>query len=346
VLSLVPYIVGFVGVMLLGRLLKEDSRPDLGELAVPVGIAVGAQWLARWAGLQWVGAGSMHVAFLVAAMAAIVLVCFIGVQWRREFSSRLAVVAVAMFGCILAAAGYLDHRRSQQRLSKPAVKLEAQPVFMVDEKGSNKLKVAEQRISFPAEVLNFRSEEYPLQKAVYDWLPKDTTYGQRIYTASSDGFEIQVMGLLMGSDRSAIHKPQHCLRGQGWTIVSQEPDQIRINGPQPFDLPVMKIRFRMQVPDGKGGVQDRGGVFVYWFISEHNKSADDSQRMWQFAWNLLRTGEVERWASIMHVAYPPPGLEDVAYDRIKAFIQASVPEYHVNFGTRESRPVEQRAAVH
>jgi len=54
---------------------------------------------------------------------------------------------------------------------------------------------------------------------VVDTLPRDTSFGQRRYR-SPDGAVTQVNVVLMGSDRTSMHKPQFCLEGAGWQIDS------------------------------------------------------------------------------------------------------------------------------
>ena len=51
------------------------------------------------------------------------------------------------------------------------------------------------------------------------------------------------------------------------------------------------------------------------------------QRMWWMARDLLRTGVLQRWASIGYFASCAPGQEEAAFARLKQFISASAPEF-------------------
>jgi hypothetical protein len=51
--------------------------------------------------------------------------------------------------------------------------------------------------------------------------------------------------------------------------------------------------------------------------------------MWQMAKHLLRTGELQRWAYVSVFAVCAPGQEDAAFERIKRFIAAAVPEFQL-----------------
>ena len=45
----------------------------------------------------------------------------------------------------------------------------------------------------PPTVLDYRSRAIPLTRVVCDWLPRDTTYGQRHYTNVQDGFGVSLI---------------------------------------------------------------------------------------------------------------------------------------------------------
>ena len=62
--------------------------------------------------------------------------------------------------------------------------------------------------------------------------------------------------------------------------------------------------------------------------------------MWSIAKDLLTTGVMQRWAYVICFTVCPLGQEDAAYDRLKDFIAASVPEFQLAHGppvTRVSR---------
>jgi hypothetical protein len=180
----------------------------------------------------------------------------------------------------------------------------------------------------PAKVLSFESQSSPITKTVWDWLPKDTTYGQRIYKAA-DGFEIQAMAVLMGKDRTSIHQPQYCLTGAGWLTQSQESTVIGMDQPTPYELPVMKMKLKKTYrgPDGQG--REVAAVLVYWFVADNQLTADHRQRMLWMARDLLRSGVLQRWAYVIQFSVCRPGEEETAFARISEFIRASVPAYQL-----------------
>jgi hypothetical protein len=229
----------------------------------------------------------------------------------------LAVVTALLIG---GAAVVLAKYKSIQRLGEPGVK--TRPIA-----GSQNLEVV-----LPERVLDFDSEWIVQSEIVTNTLPKDTSYGQRRYTAP-DKFYVNANVVLMGEDRASMHKPQFCLTGAGWTINSTEVVKIPIEKPEPHDLSVIKLTLSGTFT--QEGQQFRaGGVYVYWYVADKAMSADPSGRahMWSMARTLLTTGVLERWAYITFFAPCQPGQENETYERMKKLIAAAVPEFQLIHG--------------
>jgi hypothetical protein len=186
-------------------------------------------------------------------------------------------------------------------------------------------------ILLPASVLDYTSEWVEQPAIVTNTLPPDTSYGSRRYTAP-DGFSALVTVVLMGSDRTSLHKPQYCLTGAGWTIDSNatREETVRMDQPQPYDLPVVKYVASRQVQQD-GRTADWRGIYVYWFVADDAISATESglERMWAMAHRLVTTGVLQRWAYISYFAVCPPGHEEATYVRLKKLIVASAPEFQL-----------------
>jgi hypothetical protein len=197
-------------------------------------------------------------------------------------------------------------------------------------------------VLLPEQVLDYSSQVLTQQALVMAFLPKDTSFGQRIYTAP-DGFGIQMNVVLMGSDRTSMHKPQFCLEGAGWKIDSGPAGRelIHIDRPVKYDLPVIKLLLT-NTREAQGQAQPMRGVFLYWFVADNALSADSLgyERLWSSARQLVQHGEPQRWAYILCFSTCPPGQEAATLERLKKFIAASVPEFQLY-----PRP-EKTASVH
>ncbi len=230
--------------------------------------------------------------------------------------SLILVVALAL----IAGTGLLLGRmRTHQKLGAPGVKAHAIP-------GEKRLQV-----DLPETVLDFKSEWIDADKIALATLPADTSFGQRVYTAPDD-WKAAMNVVLMGTDRTSIHKPQFCLEGAGWHIdqAASRSTTIHIERPQPYELPVVELLATMEI-NKDGQVQRARGIYVYWFVCEDALSASVSgfERMWWMASKLLRTGVLQRWAYVSCFSTSNPGQEEAAFERMKKLIAAAVPEFQL-----------------
>lgn len=219
----------------------------------------------------------------------------------------------------------LAHFRTHQRLGRPAVKLAAVPVY--DPEGR---VVGTNSVALPERVLDLESSTGPITQKECDMLPRDTTFGRRIYRAP-DGFEIMCNVILMGADRTSIHKPDYCLPGQGWSIdeAGKQQTEILIERPRAYRLPVMKWLTRAEQETPGGGKTPVRGVYVFWFVAEGEQTASQYRRQFWLSWDLLTQGVLQRWAYVSCFAVCPPGQEEATFERIRKFIMAAVPEFQV-----------------
>ena len=210
--------------------------------------------------------------------------------------------------------------KSNQKLGKPGVT--TTPVA-----GDN-VRV---RVELPAKVLDYESEWLDPDEIVTNTLPRDTSYGERIYKAP-DGFQTTLNVVLMGTDRTSLHKPQFCLEGAGWHIdqSSSTATTVPIDRPHPYELPVVKLLTHKDAVENGQRVIARG-VYVYWYVADGAVSASTSgiQRMWLMVKEMFRTGVLQRWAYVSCFSVCRPGEEDATFQRMKKFIAASVPEFQL-----------------
>jgi hypothetical protein len=70
---------------------------------------------------------------------------------------------------------------------------------------------------------------------------------------------------------------------------------------------------------------------VYWFVADNAISGEPSglQRMWWTARQLLRAGELQRWAYISFFSACEPGQEEATFERMKKLIAAAAPEFQL-----------------
>lgn len=232
----------------------------------------------------------------------------------------LLVVALALMA---GTAGALTWLRAHQKLGRPGIRAVAIPGSVM------------MRIDLPENVPGFTSTNMPEPEIVLNYLPKDTSYAGRLYTATN-GVQINSTVILMGGDRTSIHKPDYCLPGQGWTINAKAVVNIPVAGPQPYALPVAKwvVGNGYQTPDGQKHLVS--GLYVFWFVADGRQTTDNYERMWWLGRDLLRTGVLQRWAYIAYFAMCAPGQEDATFEQMKDLIARSAPALQPPPGRRET----------
>ncbi len=245
-------------------------------------------------------------------------------------SARSAKIpAFVCLGLILGMGVFLSAWGGYQKLGEPGVVVVDAPTFFVKsgESGVQAENLVNQRsVGLPEQVAGYVSTNIPLQEFVVTKLPADTTYGQRRYMAA-DGFYVDNMVVLMGTDRTSIHQPQYCLIGSGWKIEKQESATIKMLDPVNYELPVMKLTTSRTFQSADGSVVDVSGVYLYWFVSGENITEKHGARMWSMAKSLIMRQELERWAYVTVFAPCQPGMEGKVFERMKQFIKDSVPRY-------------------
>ena len=213
-------------------------------------------------------------------------------------------------------AGALTHLKTHRHLGNPGIKAVAVPGQVA------------MHIALPENTPGFTSSNLPTSQVVLDYLPKDTSFAQRVYSAP-DGLWVMANLILMGADRTSIHRPDYCLPGQGWQIGEKTDVTIPVAGTPPYDLPVKKwiVHNTDTTPDGRRFPVS--GVYVFWFVTENNLTADFPAMLRSMTYHLLGHGVLERWAYVSYFTVCPPGAEDAAFARIKNLIAASAPEFQL-----------------
>ena len=184
-------------------------------------------------------------------------------------------------------------------------------------------------IELPEKVLGFSSTNIDMDARAADMLPKDTSFAQRLYYRP-DSIPVMSSVILMGTDRTSIHKAQYCLTGEGMQIKQMTRETVHMDQPQPYDLPVIKI-----VGQYSGEINGRPAtislVYVYWYVTDGQLSNDQSgfERMWSMAKQLVLRGVLQRWAYVRFYSMCETGQEEATYEQIKKLIVASVPQFQL-----------------
>jgi hypothetical protein len=212
-------------------------------------------------------------------------------------------------------AGLLLRLKANQKLGQPGIN--AAPIS-----GSVQMK-----IDLPERVLDFTSTNIPESAVELGYFPKDTSFTCRSYQSAGGNDPIYGTIVMMGADRTSIHKPDYCLPGQGWHIDSKTIANVSIDGAQPYQLPVAewKISRVLQLPDGQKITSS--GIYAFWFVADKEQTPSFYGYLKRLTFNFFRTGVLQRWAYVSYFSTCAPGQEDATFARMEKLIAASVPQF-------------------
>jgi hypothetical protein len=249
--------------------------------------------------------------------------------------SKWLVLAAAL-GMMAATGSYLVKVHQRVHLGAPGVKVG--PGLLYDETGRLAARVS---VLLPNEVLGIKGASLPVTRVELDQLPKDTTFGRKMYEKSGSGFAVQTSVVLMGTDRTSIHDPHFCLVAQDWQIVRTDLIRLRMDRPYPYEVPALRLTTSRAVRDKYQQTAELKGIYIYWFVSADKITSDQGARMWSIAKTMLEKGELERWAYISYFTTCLPGSEEATFEQLERFIRASAPESQTVTG----RPTAGRSPV-
>lgn len=228
-----------------------------------------------------------------------------------------AVIALSLIGVT---ALFLSRMQMSHALGRPGLVMTNDLVF--DEDGN---VVNTNTAALPVRVLDYTSETRPVAKVELSWLPPDTTYARRLYQSPA-GRQLLLTVVLMGQDRTSIHRPQICLTGQGWTIERSDLTEIPLNTETQNALPVMRLVASRTVKEGSL-TRTYKAVYVYWFVADKHVTARHGERMWLMAQELLTSGILQRWAYVSCLSICNPGQEEQTYESMRKFLSEAVPTF-------------------
>lgn len=235
-------------------------------------------------------------------------------QWLILF-----IVLALMAGTAAA----LTRLKTHQKLGRPGIVATPVP-------GSLNMK-----IDLPGDVLDFTSTNVPEPEVVLGYLPKDTSFVERCYTPPDGLPPISATIILMGADRTSIHRPEYCLLGQGWNIDKRTVIKIPIAGAAPYELPVMKWEISKIVETADGRKQMVHGFYFFWFVADNDQTTSNVQLQCHLVKDLLFTGVLQRWAYISYFSCAfLPGQQDALGEKMQKLIAASVPAFQLPPGKR------------
>lgn len=232
---------------------------------------------------------------------------------------KLAATSLFLMGL---SAGFLVLRGQDQRLGEPGLRMKLDPLTSPEN-----LNMRSNVVDFPSRVLGFESRPGWISDQELENLPGDTGFGRALYRDPIDGFEAQVSAVLMGTDRTSIHRPQQCLPWQGWTIANQQEVPVRFeHAGREHTLYVQRIdAWTQRMQDGRP--TDIHAVYVYWYVADGMLASTHTSRHVQTMRALLTEGVLPRWAYVSYFAVCAPNKQDETFERLVRLLAVTVPHF-------------------
>jgi len=236
---------------------------------------------------------------------------------RERLNPVLPSMALVIITCAVA---FIFHVRSNQRLGLPGVRLENVPLIL---DSGNIART--NSVHLPLALDGYKTETVPVTDLEVNYLPPDTSFGRVAYMATDRSFASLASVVLMGTDRTSIHRPEYCLTSQGWRITQQIIQTIHIPGKSPIDFEVQRFDAVISGQDAQGYRAEKAGVYVFWFVADGEMTAYHTTRQWLIMKNLVLNNLVQRWAYISFFAECNRGDEDNCYRRVAGLISQAFP---------------------
>ncbi len=196
------------------------------------------------------------------------------------------------------------------------------PAVSMSESGVN--------MRWPDTVMGFTGKEEPVSESERILLPADTEFAKKSFTRAN-GERVDAQIVLSGVERRSIHRPEICLRGQGWNVRSGEVVPVPLKSGHVLDIMVLDITRPVHLDSGS--TVDLPALYAYFFVSKDAQTPKHLDRIAITNLDLLLHNKAHRWAYVIVMAQVTkgfiPGGRDRAetLDLIKEFLRDAAPEF-------------------
>lgn len=242
---------------------------------------------------------------------------------RKVLMNRSGLwMVLVLFLLMGGTAGACWYFKTHQVMGEPGVRIVAGELY--NEKGE---LVRTNRVDLPEDIDQIKSMPWPITIQELDWLPPDTTYGRRRYLAPGGHFLSDLNVVVMGKDRTSIHKPQYCLPSGGFEISSEETITLPITLKDGSEQKAQLIRAGRTFKNAEGQNQEIGALFFYYFVTDGQTTPDHVDMLWRISRELVLSGKTQRWGYVSMMTLYQPGREEEALEWSKELLKKAVPRF-------------------
>lgn len=184
-------------------------------------------------------------------------------------------------------------------------------------------------MQLPTTVGAFTGEDQPVSADELRMLPGDTGFAKKLYKdPTNDQITSQIV--LAGGEKRSIHRPEICLRAQGWTLKTGEAIPVRLSNGHTLD--VMKLVIARPVEIRPGEHKELTSIFLYWFVGKDMTTPYHWVRLAHSNWDKVVHNVNHRWAYLIVSApvlegFKPNGKnQEQTLAMLKDFVAEVAPE--------------------
>ena len=276
---------------------------------------------------------------------------------RRQSAAAMPCTALALLVFVALTAGILS--RPRHFTGNPEAPVEfALPVELGSFTGDEVLFCSNdqcfrdyRRTEFPADATSFScpvcsNALYSISIGERNLLPPNTPIVRRVYSAK-DLPQVHVTAVFTGLDRSAIHRPQHCLRGQGHEIVDEHDHDVSLPDGKTLRLHVLDTIRKFK--NDAGRTITTGYLYAYWYFNPECQISDNLHRIFKTGVDSVLRSYRPRWAYISIGLACDPDNRASAYELVDEFVTRLEPvisAYQQEMKRRESEPPADDGSSH
>jgi hypothetical protein len=161
-------------------------------------------------------------------------------------------------------------------------------------------------------------------------LPSDTEFARKEYD-SVQGDKITCSIVLSGAEKRSIHRPEICLRAQGWDIPSGQVIDVPLHSGH--ILKVMNLSITRSAVTTTGQKIQLPASYMYWFVGDKVTTPYHWERLWLTSWDRIVHHINHRWAYIIVMSNITEGLQPhgknstETLEMLKGFIADAAPTF-------------------
>jgi hypothetical protein len=185
-------------------------------------------------------------------------------------------------------------------------------------------------MKLPDKVLDFTGKEQPATEAERLLMPSDTGIVKKSYS-NPGGERVDMQIVLSGIEHRSIHRPEICLRGQGWQVTSGEVVNVSLKSGH--DLKLMLLNIVRPVRTPQGSTVNLSALYAYFFVSKDAVTPYHFERIATTNLDLLFKNKSHRWAYVILTGQVLQGLAPGGKDReqtlqlLEDFLREAAPSF-------------------